>query len=64
MINLAVRLNDSFRRFKHAQEKPSKGIRNPNYKKEKDPDIIDWQISNAFKREKKGQFKKGKSKKL
>jgi hypothetical protein len=64
MINLIIRLDNNFRRFKHAQEKLSKGIRNPSHKKEKDPDIIDWQVSDAFKREKKGQFKKGKEKKL
>jgi hypothetical protein len=64
MINLAVRLNNSFKRFKYAQEKLSKGIRNPSYKKERDPDTIDWQINGAFKKGKKGQFKKGKEKKL
>jgi hypothetical protein len=53
MINLAICLNDSFKRLKHAQEKPNKGIRNPNYKKEKDPDIMNWQINNTFKKGKK-----------
>ena len=42
IINLAVRLKNSFRRFKHAQKKLGKGIRNPFHKKERDPDIIDW----------------------
>jgi hypothetical protein len=63
MINLAVRLDDSFRRLEHAQEKPGRGIRNPSHKKERDPDAMDWQASGAFKRGKKGQFKKGKGKK-
>jgi hypothetical protein len=64
MINLAIRLNNSFRRLKHAQEKLSKGIRNLSHKKERDPDAMNWQINNAFKKGKKGQFKKGKGKKL
>jgi hypothetical protein len=64
MINLAVRLNDSFRRLEHAQKKSGRGIRNPSHKKERDPDAMDWQASGAFKREKKGQFKKKKGKKL
>jgi hypothetical protein len=64
MINLAIRLNNSFRRLEHAQEKLGKRIRNPNYKKERDPDTIDWQVNSAFKKRKKGQFKKGKEKKL
>jgi hypothetical protein len=63
MINLVIRLNNSFRRFKHAQEKLGKEIRNLSHKKEKDPDTIDWQTNGAFKREKKGQFKKEKGKK-
>jgi hypothetical protein len=63
MINLAVRLDDSFRRLEHAQEKPGKGVRNPSHKKERDPDAMDWQASGAFKKGKKGQFKKGKGKK-
>jgi hypothetical protein len=63
IINLVIRLDDSFRRLEHAQEKPGKKIRNPNYKKKRDPDIIDWQTNNAFKKKKKGQFKKGKEKK-
>jgi hypothetical protein len=33
MINLAVRLDNSFRRLKHAQEKPGKGVRNLSHKK-------------------------------
>jgi hypothetical protein len=41
MINLAIRLNDSFRRLEHAQEKLGKGIRNPSHKKERDPDAMD-----------------------
>jgi hypothetical protein len=53
MINLAVRLNDSFRRLKYYQKKLSKGIRNPSYKKERDLNAIDWQINNAFKKGKK-----------
>jgi hypothetical protein len=64
MINLTIRLDDSFRRLEHAQKKLGKGIRNFSHKKERDPDIMDWQASDAFKREKKGQFKKGKGKKL
>jgi hypothetical protein len=64
IINLAIRLDDSFRRLKHAQEKPGKRIRNLSHKKKKDPDAINWQINDAFKKGKKGQFKKGKDKKL
>jgi hypothetical protein len=41
MINLAIRLNDSFRRLKHAQEKLSKKVRNLSYKKKRDPDAMD-----------------------
>jgi hypothetical protein len=41
IINLAVRLNNSFKRLEHAQEKPGKRVRNPNYKKERNPDAID-----------------------
>jgi hypothetical protein len=41
MINLAVRLDDSFRRLKYYQEKLSKGVRNPSYKKERDLNAID-----------------------
>jgi hypothetical protein len=63
MINLAIRLDDSFRRLEYAQEKPGKKIRNPSHKKERDPDAMDWQASGAFKKKKKGQFKKGKEKK-
>jgi hypothetical protein len=53
MINLAIRLNDSFRRLEHAQEKPGKEIRNPSYKKEKDSNAMDWQANGAFKKRKK-----------
>jgi hypothetical protein len=60
IINLAIRLNDSFRRLEHAQKKLNKEIRNPNHKKEKNPNIMDWQANNAFKKEKKGQFKREK----
>jgi hypothetical protein len=42
MINLVIRLNDSFRRLEHAQEKLGKKIRNPSYKKDRNPDIMDW----------------------
>jgi hypothetical protein len=63
MINLAIRLNDNFRRLKHYQKKPEKEMRNPSHKKEKDPNAIDWQANSAFKKVKKDQFKKGKSKK-
>ena len=42
MINLIVRLNNSFKRLEHAQEKSGREIRNPSYKKERDPDTIDW----------------------
>jgi hypothetical protein len=35
IINLVVRLNNSFRRLKHAQKKPGKKVRNPNHKKKK-----------------------------
>jgi hypothetical protein len=41
MINLTVRLNNNFKRLKHAQKKLSKKIRNPSHKKERDPDIMD-----------------------
>jgi hypothetical protein len=54
MINLVIRLNDSFRRLKHMQKKLGKGIRNPSHKKKKDPNVMDWQANSAFKREKKG----------
>jgi hypothetical protein len=64
MINLIIRLNDSFRRLKHAQKKLGKGMRNLFHKKERDPNTINWQASNAFKKGKKGQFKKRKEKKL
>jgi hypothetical protein len=64
IINLVIYLDNSFKRLEHAQKKPGKKIRNPSHKKEKDPNTIDWQTSNAFKRGKKGQFKKGKKKKL
>jgi hypothetical protein len=40
IINLAIRLNDSFRRLEHAQEKLNKKIGNPSHRKEKDPDTI------------------------
>jgi len=63
IINLAVRLDNSFRRLKHYQEKLNKEIRNPSYKKERNPDTIDWQANNTFKKGKKGQFKKKKKKK-
>jgi hypothetical protein len=64
MINLVIRLNDSFRRLKHVQEKLNKKVRNSSHKKKRDLNIIDWQANSAFKREKKGQFKKRKGKKL
>jgi hypothetical protein len=41
IINLAVRLNDSFRRLKHAQKKPGKEMRNLTYKKEKNLNAMD-----------------------
>jgi hypothetical protein len=41
IINLAVRLNNSFRRLKHAQEKLSKEIRNLSHRKERDFNAID-----------------------
>jgi hypothetical protein len=41
MINLVIRLNDSFRRLEYVQEKSGKKIRNPSHKKERDPDTID-----------------------
>jgi hypothetical protein len=63
MINLAVRLNDSFRRLKYVQKKLSKGVRNLTHMKERDSDIINWQASGVFKKRKKDQFKKGKGKK-
>jgi hypothetical protein len=37
MINLVIRLNNSFRRLEHAQKKPGKKIRNPSHKKKKIP---------------------------
>ena len=40
MINLAVRLNDSFKRLKYAQEKSGKRVRNPFYKKERNLNAI------------------------
>jgi hypothetical protein len=40
MINLVIRLDNNFKRLEHAQKKPDKRIRNPNYKKEKNPDAI------------------------
>jgi hypothetical protein len=61
---LTIRLDNSFKRLKHTQKKLSKGIRNPSHKKKENPNTINWQASDAFKREKKGQFKKGKGKKL
>jgi hypothetical protein len=64
IINLIVRFNNNFRRFKHAQEKLDKEIRNLLYRKKRDPDTIDWQANNAFKKRKKGQYKKEKEKKL
>jgi hypothetical protein len=64
IINLTVCFNNSFRRFKHAQKKPSKRVRNLIYKKKRDPDTIDWQANSAFKKKRKGQFKKKKEKKL
>jgi hypothetical protein len=54
MINLIIRLDNSFRRLEHAQEKLDKGIRNLSHKKERNPDIMDWQASGAFKKGKKG----------
>jgi hypothetical protein len=42
MINLAVRLNNSFRRLKHAQKKPNKGVRNPSHRKKRDSNAINW----------------------
>jgi hypothetical protein len=63
IINLAIRLDDSFRRLEHAQKKLGKGVRNLSHKKEKDLDAMDWQINSAFKKGKKSQFKKGKGKK-
>jgi hypothetical protein len=41
IINLIIRLDDSFRRLKHAQKKSDKKVRNPFYKTERDPDIMD-----------------------
>jgi len=38
-------------------------MRNLFYRKERDPDAMNWQASDAFKRKKKGQFKKEKEKK-
>jgi hypothetical protein len=63
IINLAVRLNNNFRRLKHAQKKSGKEMRNPSHKKERNPDTMDWQANNAFKKGKKSQFKKRKGKK-
>ena len=63
IINLAIRLNNSFRRLEHAQKKLDKEIRNPSHKKERDPDVMDWQASNTFKKGRKNQFKKKKGKK-
>jgi hypothetical protein len=63
IINLAIRLNNSFRRLEHAQKKSDKKIRNPSHKKERDSDAIDWQANNAFKKEKKNPFKREKRKK-
>jgi hypothetical protein len=40
IINLAVYLDDSFKRLEYAQEKLDKKIRNPNYKKKRDPDTM------------------------
>jgi hypothetical protein len=40
IINLTIRLNNSFKRLEHAQEKLGKKIRNSSHKKEKDPDTI------------------------
>jgi hypothetical protein len=53
IINLAIRLNDSFKRLKHYQEKPEKKMRNPTHKKEKNSNAMDWQANNAFKKGKK-----------
>jgi hypothetical protein len=50
--------------LKYYQEKLSKGMRNSSHKKEKDLNVMDWQVNGAFKRGKKGQFKKEKGKKL
>jgi hypothetical protein len=41
IINLAICLNNSFRRLEYAQEKLGKEIRNLNYKKERDLDTMD-----------------------
>jgi hypothetical protein len=41
MINLIIRLDDSFKRLEHAQEKLDKEIRNPSHKKKKDPNVMD-----------------------
>jgi hypothetical protein len=41
IINLVIRLNNSFKRLEHAQEKSGKKIRNPSHKKKKNPDTID-----------------------
>jgi hypothetical protein len=54
IINLVIRLDDSFRRRKHAEEKSNKGVGNLSYKKERDLDTMDWLASNAFKKGKKG----------
>jgi hypothetical protein len=60
IINLVIRLNNSFKRLEHAQEKLDKEIRNPNYKKKKNLDTMDWQANNAFKKKKKANLKKEK----
>jgi hypothetical protein len=46
------------------KKKLSKRVRNLIYKKKRDPDTIDWQANSAFKKKRKGQFKKKKEKKL
>jgi hypothetical protein len=60
IINLAIRLDDSFKRLKHAQKEPGKKMRNPIYKKKKDPNTMDWQASDAFKKDKKISLKREK----
>jgi hypothetical protein len=42
IINLAIRLDDNFKRLEHAQKKLDKKIRNSFHKKERDPDIMNW----------------------
>jgi hypothetical protein len=54
IINLAVRLDDSFKRLRYTQEKLGKEMRNPSHKKNKDLNAIDWQASEAFKKGNKG----------